>query len=58
MGKINDMSIIERGCIMHTNNVNFAALSTEELSTLEKFEKEFASKHGSKVFLLAFNTNK
>ncbi|HWR41930.1 hypothetical protein [Sporomusa sp.] len=43
---------------MHTNNVNFAALSTEELDTIEKFEKEFAAKHGSKVFLLAFNKDK
>lgn len=37
------------------NNVNFAALSTAELNTIEKFEKEFAAKHGNNVFLLAFN---
>ena len=40
------------------NNVNFAALSSEELNTIEKFEKEFVVKHGNNVFLLAFNKNK
>ncbi|WP_281289440.1 hypothetical protein [Sporomusa termitida] len=37
------------------NKVNFAALSAAELNTIEKFEKEFAVKHGNNVFLLAFN---
>ncbi|SMC76965.1 hypothetical protein [Sporomusa malonica] len=43
---------------MHADNIDFAALSTEELDTIKKFENEFATKHGSKVFLLAFNQNK
>lgn len=40
------------------DNVNFAALSSEELDTIKKFEKEFATKHGNNIFLLAFNQNK
>lgn len=43
---------------MNADNVNFAALSKEELDTIKKFENEFAAKHGSNVFLLALNQNK
>ena len=39
---------------MHADNVNFAYLSTDELDTIKKFEKEFASKHGNNIYLLAF----
>jgi hypothetical protein len=58
MGKVNYKSIIGRGFIMHADNIDFAALSKEELETIKKFENEFATQHGSKVFLLAFNQNK
>lgn len=40
---------------MPTNNIDFASLSSEELETIKKFEKEFASKHGNNILLLAFN---
>lgn len=43
---------------MHANNINFAALSKEELDTLKKFEKEFNSKHGNNIVLLAYNQSK
>lgn len=43
---------------MHADNINFAALSAEELDTIKKFEKEFANKHGNNIFLLAFNQAK
>lgn len=42
---------------MHANNVNYAALSAEELDTVKQFEKEFATKHGNNIFLLAFGQN-
>ena len=40
---------------MHADNINFAALSTEELATIKKFEQEFATKYGNNILLLAFN---
>ncbi len=40
---------------MHANNIDFASLSSDELETIKKFEKEFASKHGNNILLLAFN---
>ena len=43
---------------MHANNINYASLSAEELDTIKKFENEFATKHGSSIFLLAFDQNK
>ncbi len=43
---------------MHADNMNFASLSSEELDDLKKFEKDFASKFGNHIFLLAFNQNK
>ena len=43
---------------MHADNINYASLSTEELDTVKKFEKDFAAKHGNSIFLLAFNQNK
>ncbi len=58
MGEINSNPIIERGLTVHADNVDFAALSSEELDTIKKFEKEFATKHGNNIFLLAFNQDK
>ena len=43
---------------MHADNINIATLSTEELDTIKKFEKEFTSKHGNHILLLAFNQAK
>lgn len=40
---------------MNADDINFAALSSDQLDTIKQFEKEFASKYGSNVFLLAFN---
>ncbi|SDE18994.1 hypothetical protein [Sporomusa acidovorans] len=43
---------------MSADTINFAALSAEELDTIKKFEREFATKHGNTIFLLAFNQDK
>lgn len=40
---------------MQADNINFATLSTDELDTIKKFEKEFATKYGNNILLLAFN---
>jgi len=40
---------------VHADNINFAALSSEELADLEQFEKEFKSKHNNAIYLLAFD---
>jgi hypothetical protein len=38
---------------MDSNNVNVAQLSSDEVQILKDFEKEFASKHGKQVILIA-----
>ncbi len=38
---------------MDSNNVNVAQLSSDEVQILKGFEKEFASKHGKQVILIA-----
>lgn len=34
---------------------HYSSLTTEQVNTIQKFEKEFQSKYGEAVYLLAFN---
>lgn len=38
-------------------NLAFSPLSPEQVNAVKNFEKEFASRFGNNVFLLAFNQN-
>jgi hypothetical protein len=40
---------------VQTDNINFAALSSEELNDLKQFEKEFIAKYGNSIYLLAYD---
>lgn len=37
---------------------HFSNLTTEQVDTIQNFEKEFKAKYGEAVYLLAFNQSK
>lgn len=39
-------------------NHQLSTLTTEQVSTIQNFEKEFKAKYGEAVYLLAFNQDK